>query len=109
MESLAAVSIRAHLFTMWACCACRDDCIGSGHLAEPVGARFRASFEGVGRHGDDAELRPLPQVPLEIIEQAPDEVAPQVEAFLDAAMGALERVAQERDPLGVVIGGDAIL
>src|ERR1700683_911561 len=50
--------------------------IGPGHFAEPVRAGLGPSRERAWRHGHQAELRPVAEVPLEVVEQAPDEVPP---------------------------------
>ena len=66
------------------------------HLAEPVGARLGPALEGARGHRHQPELGPVAQVPLEVVEQAPDEVAPQVDPLLQAAVGAAQRVGRRR-------------
>ncbi len=55
------------------------------------------------------ELRPVSEGPLEIVEERPVEVAADVDAVLETAPDALERVVHVRDAAVVVVVAEAVL
>ena len=59
--------------------------------------------------GDQPERRPVAEDPLEVVEQAPVDVAAHVDAVVEAGEHARERALDVLDALGVVGGADAVL
>ena len=74
-----------------------------------MGARLGPALEDARSDRDQAEFGPVAEVPLEVVQEAPDEIAPQVDPFLQTAVGAAQRLAEKVDALGVVGGGDPVL
>src|ERR1019366_10787992 len=57
----------------------------------------------------ESELGSKPIGPLEIVEQAPHEVAAYVHTVIEGAPNTAQDLGEIGDPLGVVVGGDATL
>ena len=75
------------------------------HRALGFGVRSKV----VRSHSHEAEPGPVPEGPLEVVEQRPVRVAAHVDAVVDAVEDALERGADVADALLVVVGADAVL
>src|ERR1700722_8244137 len=86
-----------------------DEGVVPGALPEPGRARLRAALERLPVDGDEAEFRPVAVGPFEVVEQAPREVAADVDAVVQTAANTPESVGVERHALVVVVGGDAVL
>ena len=63
----------------------RRSAVGPGHGPEPRGAGLGVALEGLAVHRHQAEGRAVAQHPLEVVEQAPVEVAADVDAVVEAA------------------------
>src|SRR5580692_10117658 len=80
-----------------------DEGVFPGDLTEPGRARLRAALEGLAVDGNEAEFRPVAVGPFEVVEQAPREVAADVDAVVQTAANTPERVGVERHALVVVV------
>src|ERR1700689_2118238 len=68
----------------------RSECIRPRHGAQPRGAGLRKAFEGPGVDGHHAEGGAVAEHPLEVVQQAPVEVAPDVDPAIGAQLYAVE-------------------
>src|SRR5919106_5999199 len=78
-------------------------------LAEPAGARLHGAGLRLAVDGDQAERRAVAERPLEVVEQRPVEVAAHVEAVVQAATHATQRLADVLDALVVIGRADPVL
>src|SRR5438034_8349712 len=81
---------------------CLSDC------TEPVRAGLGRPCEGLPVHRNQAELRSVPERPLEVVEQGPIEIAAHVDAFVKAAEDLPQRRADVAGTLRVVLRCDPI-
>src|SRR5438034_10764753 len=78
-------------------------------LSQPAGARLHGARLGLAIDRDEAERRPVPERPLEVVEQRPVEVAAYVEAVIEAVADAAQRFRDVLDALVVVGRADSVL
>ena len=65
------------------------DAISSNYLPKHLGALSRLSFECLVVHSYQAEVTAVSIVPLEVVCERPDEIAPDVSTLLDDSMNLL--------------------
>src|SRR4051794_25355808 len=73
-----------------------------GNLGVPSGAQLGGAELGLEVHPDDPEPPGIALGPLEVVEQRPHEVAPQIDPRGEGVVGGPHVIAQEREP--VVVG-----
>ena len=75
----------------------RSEGVAAGDVGVELGARLRRAQLGVVVDPDDAEALAVSERPLEVVEQRPCEVAPQIDALFDRCVRRGEMVAQVLD------------
>src|SRR5205823_3399413 len=87
----------------------RSEGVGPGDPAQPGGAGLGGADLRFPVDRDEAERRPVPVDPLEVVERAPVAVAPHVDAVGETSQDAVEGPLYVGDAPGVVTGADAVL
>ena len=70
---------------------------------------LRRALEALTVNGRETKMRAVAERPLEIVEQAPIEIAADVEAVAQAALNSQKSSSDVLDPLGVIVGRDPVL
>src|SRR4051812_43578070 len=83
--------------------------VGSGDVAVPFRTGLGCADERLSVHGDQTELRPIAERPLEVVQQRPVEVAAHVDAVGEASPDAFECVAHVCDATLVVVVSETVL
>src|SRR5262245_34312832 len=86
-----------------------DDAVGLDDVGEPVTTRLHGAHLRRAVDRDDPEPHPVPERPLEVVEQRPVEEPAHVDAVLDRLRDREERVPEVADALRVVFGAEAVL
>src|SRR5438132_13190180 len=93
--------------------SCAHARVGKGprsrDLAEPVGTRLGATRESLTIDGDHAKRRAVSQGPLEVVEQAPVEIAPYLDTRRETGQHLSHRGVDIPDPFLVERGRDPAL
>ena len=90
---------------------CLCEAVAGDDFAVEVGAEFWGAFLGFEVDVVDAEAVGVAVGPFVVVEQAPEEVAADGDAFGDAAVEVGEVVAEVHDAVGVVdvaVGGEDV-
>src|SRR5664280_2524866 len=83
--------------------------VGGGDGSQPGRAGLLTALECGPVHLDQPEGRTVPEHPLEIVQQAPVEVPPDVDAVVEAALESGQGPGHVLDPRRVVLSADAVL
>ena len=79
------------------------------HRSVPGRAGLGVAVEGLRVDAVESELGPESEGPLEVVEEAPHEIAADVHTVVEGAPYAAQDLGQVDGALGVVVGGDAAL
>ena len=84
------------------------DRVGTGDTAQPGEAGLRTALEGFAVDGDESEGG-FPSAPLEVVQQAPVQVATDVDPIIHRIAQVPQGFACVGDPAFVILGSDAVL
>ncbi len=83
--------------------------VGAGDRAEPRSTRLGRPLERGPVDSDEAETRLVAHRPLEVVEQRPVRIAPDVDPVANGTQHALQGGVHVFDALVIVVGPDAVL